>query len=487
MRGVTSAGTDPQIESESNTNGRRFDEIYRSHRPSLVTYASKRGSQDPELMADLALLDGYRALDRMRSDHPRAMWAYLYKALNSHMIRERAKPRPELRADLDLLDAADAFEETVIGDLDLHSALAMLPEGQEQALRLRLVDDKSAAEIGRELGKSPAAVRQLQHQGLRRLRRLLYAALVVALLAIAAATGLLGGRDSRPIDFSPATSVPNPDSERRSADTSVPGDADIDGDEVGQPRLGTAVATADGPGETSSVSAPTSTTLPDVPAPPPVRLIAYDGFDVGVADGAQLTSLRGGREALGFAADWQIEAGTLDAWYDATGLDYTDGTGFALQTTPGALRLKSSTLWSNLVRPLAEPGDPAEPFWVGYLIRVETQQAGDAFWFSGHGTPGAGVGIQTEPQFGIVNGPRSTVPVESQVARLVVARISAERTDLWIDPDLSTPGPPIVTTDEPGSLRDAAHGFAIFNYVDAVYTIDEYRLGAAFADVAPRR
>ena len=188
--------------SRDTTRFADFDQLYQECRPELVRYAERRNARDAELLADLALLDVYRALDRLRSDHPRVVWAYLYRALDNHLRREGAKPSPELRNDLEELGESYSFEEDVIGHLSLDDMLAMLSPNQEMALRPKLEKNLSAEEIGVEIGKSAEAVRQLQHKAIRRLRQVLFVAAMVLVVLLAAV--LSDGGVS--VDQSPATS-----------------------------------------------------------------------------------------------------------------------------------------------------------------------------------------------------------------------------------------------------------------------------------------
>ncbi|MEM7275492.1 MAG: sigma-70 family RNA polymerase sigma factor [Actinomycetota bacterium] len=514
MRGVSSASrTERPADIDADAPSGDFDELYRTHRPALVEYASRRNAHDPELMADLALLDGYRAMNRMRSDHPRAMWAYLYRALNSHMIREGSKPKPELRADLELLDHDGGFEDDVAADIELDRALASLSEGQEQALRPRLVDDLSAAQIGAELGKSPDAIRQLQHQALRRLRRSLYAVVILAIMGAAAIAVVTGADDDRPIDSTPVTEAPTPENpEEQTGITVAPQPGPADGETV---QVETPAPTAPTGGSTDSEATPAApadaatqataagtipaTAAAELPEPDPVaadvpptnpqtmtpvRLIAHDGFDLGMPNGAPLVTINGSESSSGFASDWEIEAGELLASFDAVGLSYTGPSGNRLQTSPGAVRVRSVSTWTNVVRPLAEP--PTGSYWVSYLIRVEAEEIGDAFWFVGQGMGSAAFGVQTGREFRFVQGPLSPLVAVPGQTYLVVANVNPEQgSRLWVDPDLAEPGPPDVTIDEAPISDVDNSGFAIFNYDDAVYTIDEYRIGSAFVDVAP--
>ena len=79
---------------------------------------------------------------------------------------------------LELLDrpaATTAPDEIWLDGLDesLDWALAELPEGQRQAVELRVVGDLSYDEVGDALGTTSRAARVRVHRGLRSLRSLL--------------------------------------------------------------------------------------------------------------------------------------------------------------------------------------------------------------------------------------------------------------------------------------------------------------------------
>jgi RNA polymerase sigma-70 factor (ECF subfamily) len=56
------------------------------------------------------------------------------------------------------------------GRAELIAALAQLPADHQRVLRLRLIEGRSAAEAAALLGRTPEAVRQLQHRALAALR-----------------------------------------------------------------------------------------------------------------------------------------------------------------------------------------------------------------------------------------------------------------------------------------------------------------------------
>ena len=482
-----------------------FDEVFRASRPDLIAYAARRGAHDAELMADLALTDCYRAIGRLRSHHPKVILAYLYRAIDSHLARERTAQRAELRDDLEELSGSASFEDGLVSDVDLDDVLATLSPSQGQALRLRLVDNLRAEEVGLQMGKSADAVRQLQHQGIRRLRRLGYGAALAALV-VAGLVAVLVGRNpdidptptTTPTTVATPTTVGEPTTSRPDAavvdagpgpsPTSVP-DPTIASD--GSSPSSTSPSSGDGPGATSAVGTdgaggPVSST---VPAGPPARLVAYDGFDLDLADGAELDGSWAGAGTSGFSdRGWQTVAGSLTVANDPAGLGYVDADGVALATTPGAVRVQSNEAWSTFTRALAEPVPTGTTLWVSYLVRLEGDAVDDFFWTPQTGEPAVSgaFGAQNVDRFRFVNSAWSGRTIEPGRTHLLVARFRADGASLWVDPFLGDPGPPAAEIDHVlGSLT--APGFSVFGRSDGdvVYTVDEYRLGATYADVAP--
>ena len=112
----------------------------------------------------------------------RALRAWLYRAARNNLLDWRK--RAERRSDHELTDrvlagqhaAEPAAEEQVVeGTLDpeLLTALARLTSDQREVIELRLVAGLSLAEVAAITDRSPGAVKQLQHRGLRRLAVLL--------------------------------------------------------------------------------------------------------------------------------------------------------------------------------------------------------------------------------------------------------------------------------------------------------------------------
>ncbi len=478
------------IEIEGSPGGRgrdrtRFDDFYRTHRQGLVRYAARRGADDPEGVADLAVLDGYRALDRMRSTDPRSIRAYLFRAVGSYVAREaRSRPQGEaIRSDLDeTLVPAPSFEDDVVGGLNVDDLLDQLSTDQQEVMRLRFVEGLTPAEAADVLGKESNAVRQIQHRAVRRLRRLVFAALLmaaalgVAVLVVVNASG--GPTLDEPAD--PDVEAPDP------APGPDVGPAPVQPPSTGQPAS-TVAPTTTAPSAGTSVTA--STTVPTEPVVVPPVGIAYEGFDLGLADGAVPDAMTGEASA-GFAdgSVWSVEAG-LGLTFDALGLTYLDADGNELATMPGAIRVVSSdgAVNHHLVRPFADPLDGTGAYWVSFLVRRDAGGMGDAFWTPGGFADWGGAGLQQLPAVRFVNGEQTGLQPAVGETVFVVVRVENGTASLWVNPSLDAVGPPElaradVATDDVDALRFTFNGIG-----DGHYTIDEARVGISFAEVAPQR
>jgi RNA polymerase sigma-70 factor (ECF subfamily) len=74
------------------------------------------------------------------------------------------------------VDPRPSVEEQVLRRAEasaVQAAIRRLPELQRRVLRLRIAEELSAEAVGAIIGKSAAAVRQIQHRAILRLRRLL--------------------------------------------------------------------------------------------------------------------------------------------------------------------------------------------------------------------------------------------------------------------------------------------------------------------------
>jgi RNA polymerase sigma-70 factor (ECF subfamily) len=153
-----------------------------------------RGRLDPSDLVQQTLLEAHRGRDQFRGGGEAEMAAWLRRLLACNIAdarralgraRRDATRERSLEAELERSSAhlgaclaADQTSPSLAAErheraVRLADALATLPEAQRRALELRYGRGLAVAEIGRELGRSPAAVAGLIKRGARELRTLL--------------------------------------------------------------------------------------------------------------------------------------------------------------------------------------------------------------------------------------------------------------------------------------------------------------------------
>lgn len=153
-----------------------------------------RARLDASDLVQQTLLDAHRDRDQFRGQGEADMAAWLRRLLacnilDAHRAVSRAKRdiARERSLDIELDQSSSRLGSCLIADqtspsqdAQLHeraiwlaAALAKLPEAQRLALLRRYVEGLSVSEIGRELGRTPAAVAGLLKRGTQALRTLL--------------------------------------------------------------------------------------------------------------------------------------------------------------------------------------------------------------------------------------------------------------------------------------------------------------------------
>lgn len=149
----------------------------------LLAYLMAR-VHDRATAEDLVEATFVELLQKGRTIHggPAAIKVWLFRAAHfnalDHVrkVRRRGDELRECFDDLDLVDAAPTPEDNAVSsDIAerVHAAMQQLSEEQRQVLLLRYLAGLTAPEAARVLGKSPGAIRSLQHRGERALARLL--------------------------------------------------------------------------------------------------------------------------------------------------------------------------------------------------------------------------------------------------------------------------------------------------------------------------
>lgn len=183
---------DPQPLACEEPDQAEIKRFYDHYRPILERYARRDGSADPEGIADLAFFDGLRGASTMRQPTEASFRAYLFRAARSRLIDEARRKSVEqtlLPADHPALVSDDDLGGDVADTLFVDELLLSLTIDQRRVVRHRFYDGFSASETAARLGKSPGAVRKLQHDAVRRLRTIVTVAgllmlIVLTLLAI---------------------------------------------------------------------------------------------------------------------------------------------------------------------------------------------------------------------------------------------------------------------------------------------------------------
>jgi RNA polymerase sigma-70 factor (ECF subfamily) len=151
-----------------------FDVLYRRYLSRVYGYAFYQlgNHHDAEDVTERVFLSALRGIDRYR-DRGSTFRAWLFRiahnaVANAH--RSRGRRRTEPLPDDPPWVAPDEDPAGLVTRADeMHAvlrAVAELPADRRHVILLRFVDGLSASEIGRVLGRSPGAVRVLQHRAL---------------------------------------------------------------------------------------------------------------------------------------------------------------------------------------------------------------------------------------------------------------------------------------------------------------------------------
>jgi len=171
--------TDAELLAAARTDAAAFRSLYERYAARVLRYHERR-TRDPDAAHDLTaetFAQAWLARCRFRDEAGGSAGPWLF-AIARHVllasVRKRALEQTAARRlGLELSGAAAEPEETWLDGLD--EALAELPEGQREAIRLRVVDDLGYDRVAASLGTTPEAARVRVHRGLAALRNRLSA------------------------------------------------------------------------------------------------------------------------------------------------------------------------------------------------------------------------------------------------------------------------------------------------------------------------
>lgn len=173
--------SDSELLVDARTNPEAFGEFFdRQYEPVMAFFGSRIRAADAvgDLCAETlaAALEGIERFDPERGSAEQWLFGIarhkLYRYWRDLRVSRDARDRlgvPDIEVDA----ATAAAIERVDGEVDpavVLLALGELPQGQADAVRLRVVDELSYAEIADRLGCRPGAARVRVHRGLHRLR-----------------------------------------------------------------------------------------------------------------------------------------------------------------------------------------------------------------------------------------------------------------------------------------------------------------------------
>jgi RNA polymerase sigma factor (sigma-70 family) len=180
VTGVEGAGFDARLLAAQGGDGHAWASLYHDVAPLVVGYLRAQRLADPEDVAGEVLLEVVRDLDRFEGDasHFRSwVLAIAHHRLLDARRREARRPRLATNDDVDAAatsrDDVEAETLSVLGFDELRPALGALTADQRSVLLLRVVDDRSIAEVAALLGKRPSAIKMLQHRAADALRQTL--------------------------------------------------------------------------------------------------------------------------------------------------------------------------------------------------------------------------------------------------------------------------------------------------------------------------
>jgi RNA polymerase sigma-70 factor (ECF subfamily) len=154
--------------------------LYREFQPRLLRYLQAREPGDADDLASETWIAAARGLARFEGDEGDfARWLFTIASRRvtdhrrSRARRRESVPLDEIPEPANRSDPTYAFEQPALEQLRAH--LSRLPPAQAEVVLLRVVADLDVADVAAVMGKTPGAIRVLQHRALERLADLLAA------------------------------------------------------------------------------------------------------------------------------------------------------------------------------------------------------------------------------------------------------------------------------------------------------------------------
>jgi RNA polymerase sigma factor (sigma-70 family) len=173
--------SDAVLLSRARTSRRAFAAFYDRYERAIAGYFMHR-TRDAELAADLTaevFAAAFAAADRYRPEASTAApWLFtiarntLVSSVRRGRVEDAARRTIGVRGAAELTPESVArLEQAVIGDAWVADLLQRLPADQRDAVRARVLEDRSYDEIAAELQTSSLVVRKRVSRGLAQLRQ----------------------------------------------------------------------------------------------------------------------------------------------------------------------------------------------------------------------------------------------------------------------------------------------------------------------------
>lgn len=158
-----------------------FERLYEMYFAPVFRYIYFRvkNKEEAEDMSQTVFLKAFQALPRFEPQQDKSPLAYFFtvarNTVTDYWRKKNAVAARETSADALVFEPPDETAKDVTGQIEnahiIRQALRSLTEEQQEVIILRFINDLSCKEVARLLGKSSAAVRQLQSRALAALRK----------------------------------------------------------------------------------------------------------------------------------------------------------------------------------------------------------------------------------------------------------------------------------------------------------------------------
>lgn len=150
-----------------------FETIFQRYSGRILGFLKKRiiGQRIQEDLLQEIFLKLHRSKHLYNSTLPFSPW--IFSVTRSVMLDYLKKKKLEDPTDVSEFDQLPSFDRLIESQNNLPELLEQLPQSQQQAIQLRVYDEKTFEEIAVRLATSPENARQLFSRGLKKIKSLI--------------------------------------------------------------------------------------------------------------------------------------------------------------------------------------------------------------------------------------------------------------------------------------------------------------------------